>query len=342
MRTDGISIRLATFAVVSAGLCLSYGTAFGAGGPSVAGRIAPLAAQGDTALGISPEQRLREELRVLLLDMIESGAFGQTPAEQISLSIDSPAQRAGGLGVLVDSSSGARSAEGLRVLGTTPGSSASRMGLRAGDLIVAINGAGLVGLGEDASGKARAAEVLREQVGNLDNGASLNFRVMRDGREENVAGVMASAWIPALHLTVGDGVAVASAQGARHGAQTSQQGCGRVSIFDVAPRQRELHAAVLISIDGVRSPFDGQTTFRLSAGQHDLKVAERIDNRYLSFSDRLRNSDPESRYKTLTVDVAPNTTYMLAAQLNVDKRNVWRDGAYWDPVIWSESAESCH
>jgi hypothetical protein len=341
MKVHGLCSRWGTFSVLAACLWILSGTAHAAGSPAVAGKVPPLAAQGSAALGISPEQRLREELRQLLLDMIESGAFGQTPPEQISLSIDAPAERAGGLGLLVDSSSAAAASDGLHVLGATPGGSASRMGLRSGDVIVAVNGVSLADLGADSAGRARAAERLREQVGGLEDGAPLNFRIVRDGSESSVSGVVASAWVPALHLTVGDGIALASARDSGRNAGPAAQGCGRVNIFDVAPRQRDLHAAVLISIDGERSPFQGQSTFRLSAGRHELKVAERIDSRYLSFNDRLRNSEPDSRYKTLTIEVAPNTTYLLAARLNEDKRNVWRDGAYWDPVIWSETPESC-
>lgn len=341
MKVYRLCSRMGTMAMLAAGLWITSATAHAAGSPALVGKVSPLAAQGNAALGISPEQRLREELRMLLLDMIESGAFGQTPVEQISLSIDAPAERAGGLGLLVDSSSAAAASNGLHVLGATPGGSASRMGLRAGDVIVAVNGVGLVGLGADSAGRARAAERLREQVGNLEDGAPLNFRIVRDGNESSVSGVMVSAWVPALHLTVGDGVALASARDTARKPASAAQGCGRVNIFDVAPRQRDLHAAVLISIDGERSPFEGQTTFRLSAGRHELKVAERIDSRYLSFNDRLRNSDPDSRYKTLSIEVAPNTTYQLAARLNENKRNAWRDGAYWDPVIWSETAETC-
>jgi hypothetical protein len=332
--------RLGLLAIGLAGLLSAAGSALAAG-DSVAGRVAPLAAQADASLGVSPEQRLREELRVLLLDMIESGAFGQTPAEQISLSIDAPAQRTSGLGVLVDSSSGARAERGLQVLGTTPGSKAGRMGLRSGDLIVAVNSMPLSGLGDDASGGARAAQVLRDEVEKLEDGAALTFSVVRDGLPIEVSGAMASAWVPALHLTVGEGVSVAAGYGRDDRDAIAASGCGRINIFDVAPRQRELHAATLISIDGKRSPFKGQTSFRVSAGEHVLKVAERIESRYLDFNDRFRNDGPDSRYKTLTVQVAPNTTYQLGVQLNKDKRNEWRDGAYWDPVIWNESAEDC-
>lgn len=329
-------VAFAMFGLLASSLAAAAGSA-----DSVAGQVAPMAAQARTSLGISPEQRLREELRALLLDMIESGAFGKTPAEQISLTIDEPAQRTSGLGVLVDSSSAARAVDGLHVLGTTPGSTASRMGLRSGDVIRSINGVSLSGLGADSSGRARAAQLLRERVESLDDGAAIAFEVSRDGRLTTVSGTMTSAWIPAMHLTVGDGLAMASPSAGSDGSQAATGGCGRISIFDVAPRQRELHAAALISIDGKRSPFGGQTTFRVSTGEHVLTVSEQIESRYLGFNDRLRNSDPSSRYKTLTVNVAPNTTYLLAAQLNKDRRNEWRDGAYWDPVIWSETSEDC-
>ena len=341
MKVDGIRPALAASLSLILGLGVAA-PALAANADAVVGGVAPLAAQARANLGISPEQRLREELRVLLLDMIESGAFGETPSDQIALSIDAPAERAGGLGVLVDSSSGSHATDGLHVLGTTPGSTASRMGLRSGDVLVAVNGVALSGLGSDVAGGAQAAHVLREQVQGLEDGAALDFRVLRGDRTISVSGKVASAWIPAMHLTVGGGLALASAsaQGGG-GAAVSSAGCGRISIFDVAPRQQDLHGAVLISIDGERSPFNGQETFQVSAGEHVLTLGERIDSRYLSFNDRLRNSGADRNYKTLTVNVQPDTTYLVAARLNEDKRNEWRDGAYWDPVVWSESPERC-
>lgn len=313
-----------------------------ADGSSVVTRVAPLAAQTDSSLGISPEQRLQEELRVLLLDMIESGAFGQTPSDQISLSINSPRQRAASLGVLVDSSAGSAATRGLLVVGTTPGSSASRLGLHSGDIIASINGVSLAGLGDDGNGGARAAIVLRDQLESLPDDAAIDFKVIRKGSPTTVSGTMDSAWIPALHLTVGDGVAVAAAgQDSGYRNAPAGSGCGRLSIFDVAPRQQSLHGAALISIDGVRSPFGGQEVFRLSEGRHVLTVGEKIESRYLAFNNVFRNSNIKNPYKTLEIDVAPNTTYFLAAKLIQEKRNVWVDGAYWEPVIWSESTEDC-
>ncbi|MGB0132879.1 PDZ domain-containing protein [Dokdonella sp.] len=329
-------------ALLIGGCVAIYASAAVADGAALASRVAPLAAQTDSSLGVSPEQRLQEELRVLLLDMIESGAFGQTPSEQISFSIDSPRQRASSLGVLVDSSAGAAAVKGLQVVGTTPGSSASRLGLRSGDVIASVNSVSLAGLGDDANGSARAALVLRDQLESLPDNATIEFELIRDGKPKSISGTLESAWIPALHLTVGDGVAVAAAgQSGGSGSTSAGKGCGRLSIFDVAPRQQNLHAAALINIDGERSPFGGQEVFRLSEGRHVLTVGEKIKAKYLAFNEVFRNSNIKNPYKTLEIDVAPNTTYFLAVRLIQDKRNVWRDGAYWEPVIWSESTEAC-
>lgn len=341
MQMDIKTNRCGFFTSLMGSLAFSgAGAALAATTTDLVGQVAPLAKATQQGLVPSPDERLREELKVLLLDMIESGAFGSPSPENIDLAIDAPRQRISSLGVLVDSSGAQAARNGLRVLGTTPGGSAQRMGLQSGDLITTVNGSKLSGLGESDAGMAQAAVVLREKV-DAAGSDPLRFDVIRDGKSMVVSGVVASTWIPAVHLRLGDGFEVASADDKAAGSATTQDGCGRVSIFDVAPRQQGLHAATLISIDGRRSPFAGQTSFRLSAGTHVLTVAERIESRYLPFNDRLRNSNTSEPYKTLTIDVAANTTYLLAAKLNQDKRNEWRDGAYWEPVIWKETSESC-
>lgn len=317
---------------------LAASAAAHASGEDVASGISVLAGHAGNAVSISPEQRLRENLRVLLLEMVQTGAFGNAPADQIALSIDEPRQRVGSLGLLVDSAGAERARDGLRVLGTTPGGSAERIGVRAGDLIIAVNGVSLAGLGADANGSSAAAMRLREQVDALDDGAPLAIDLRRDGRALRVEGAVASTWIPAMRLVVGDGVPLAAA-GAGN-AVTTAQGCGRISIFDVAPRQGGWHAATLNQIDGRAAGVTGQTSFRVPAGVHVLEVGEAIENRYLSINDRQRNAGP-TRYKSLTIEVAPNTTYFVAARLNEDKRNEWRNGAFWEPVVWRESAEEC-
>ncbi len=286
-------------------------------------------------------QRLREELRLLLMDLVQSGAFGSTPAQQITLSLDIPAGRVADLGVLVDSSSSESAERGLLVLGTTPGSLASRIGLRSGDTMLAVNGVSLVALGSDSSGAALAAASLRDVLGRLDDGETLEFGISREGKQISIQGKMESVQIPSAHLQLGQAPSPVSALASSDNAHASSTACGRISTFDNAPRQQQLHGATLIDIDGRQSPMSGQTSVRVSAGRHILKVGEQIDLRYLGFGQRLRDRGGIERYKTITVDVEADTTYFLAAKINAEHRNEWRDGLYWDPVIWSTSKESC-
>lgn len=287
-------------------------------------------ARANGATDAQVEQRLREELRALMTDLVENGAFGDRPSRDISLAVDAPAQRVNDLGLLVDSRRDSR--DGLHVLAVTPGGSAERMGLRGGDVLVALNGQSLAGEG--------AAATLRGSVDALPNGSALVFDVQRDGRALKVDGKLSSVELPPMRLTIGSASTTVAADPPMP-APVQADGCGRISEFDVAPRQQGLHAAKIISIDdGLAGPTTSKT-YRVSAGHHVLKVAEQIEPRYLAFNDRLRNSGAASKYKTLEVDVGADMTLFVAARLNDDKRNEWRDGAYWDPVVWRTSSESC-
>lgn len=277
------------------------------------------------------EQRLREELRALMIELVESGAFGDRSPREIALAVDSPAQRVSNLGLLVDSARDG--GDGLHVLAVTPGGGAQRMGLRGGDVLLAVNGTRLAG----GSG---GATTLRETVDRLPNGGAVAFELQRDGRTQTLSGNLSSVELPAMQLTIGGGAAKPAAGIDPRAAPA--QGCGRISDFDVAPRQQQLHAAKIISIDGALPGPGGSKSYRVPTGRHVLKVAEQIEPRYLSFNDRLRNSGVGSRYKTLEVEVEPSTTLLVAARLHDDKRNEWRDGAYWDPVAWKASQESCN
>lgn len=118
-------------------------------------------------------------------------------------------------------------------------------------------------------------------------------------------------------------------------------GCGRVSVFDVAPRTRDVFRARLISIDGELPGPAGSRSFRLDAGPHELEVAEFIDTS--QFDDvQLRQRDQKSgAYKKLRLDVAADTTYLLGAHLIDAHRNEILSGAYWEPVIYSQNSEPC-
>jgi membrane-associated protease RseP (regulator of RpoE activity) len=297
--------------------------------------VALAIAGGVQAADASVEQRVSAELSAIMAELIETGAFGSQPSERIALAVDTPARRVSDLGLLVDSSR--HSDDGLHVLAVTPNGNAERIGLRAGDIVVALNGTSLTGA--DSAGR------LRQQVEALPDGGALAFRVNRAGSSHTLNGNLSSVYLPAMHLTIGGGaprVAATASVTSADVATSMAAGCGRISDFDVAPRQQQLHAARIISIDGATPGPGGSHSFRVEPGTHSVKVAEDIESRYLSFSDRARNAGLSSdRYKTLLVEVAPDTTTFIAARINDEHRTDPRNGAYWDPIAWKQTAEVC-
>ena len=342
---DRNQLRRTALALAAAGLVAAVGSVQAAGEEQALTSVSAAAVHSSAGAGFTVEQRLREELSVVMMDLIQSGAFGSTAPQQIALDVEAPPQKVSNLGLLVDSKGG--SGDGLHVLAVTPGGNAERMGLRAGDMLVALNGASLA--------SADGASTLRQTVDALPDGGRLDFNVRRDGKSEKLGGTAASMYLPAMHLSVGAGTALASNAGnaganAAAGGQGSStygggndaaEGCGRISVFDVAPRQQQLHAATLITIDGITPGPFGAKAYTVKPGRHLLKVGERIESRYISFSEVQRNSPMLGGYKTLEVNVAPNTTYFIAARLNDAERANPAHGAYWDPVMWKEVPEDC-
>lgn len=337
-----IQLRRTTMAIAAAMLVAAVGSAQAAGEEQAVSGVSAAAVHTTAGAGLPVEQRLREELSVVMMDLIQSGAFGNTAPQQIALDIDAPPQKVSNLGLLVDSKGGA--ADGLHVLAVTPGGNAERMGLRAGDVLLALNGTPLASVD--------GAATLRNTVDTLPDGGRLDFNVRRDGRTQTMGGASASMVLPAMHLSIGNGTALASNAGTHAASSPAEgyngaspanggSGCGRISDFDVAPSGQGLHEATIISIDNKAPGPHGSKAYMIGAGAHVLKISEHIPSRYFSFNDRQRNAQVGGGYKTLSVDVAPDTTYFVAARLNEDQRDNPAHGAYWDPVVWKQVPESC-
>jgi hypothetical protein len=289
-------------------------------------------AQGSAAA----EQRVRQDMQLLLSHMAASGMLGQNP-EQLSLSIEAPGRRVADLGVLVDSTSAERAHDGLRVLGTTPGGTAEHAGLRPGDLIVTVNGTSLRDLGADADGHALAATTLKSSVATLPEAESLHLDVMRDGNLVAMNAPIQSVFVPAMRVELG---AAAMADSARDGGAVGG-GCGRISTFDVAPRgERQYHARILL-LDGVTPGPSGHETYRVSAGTHKLLVSEDIPTEQMGLGQFATLRSNRNNHKELTVDVKAGTTAMIAAQFHQDKATDLAHSGYWDPVMWREIPEGC-
>lgn len=341
MKNDTNSmLRRTALAIAAASLVATIATAQAAGEEQALSGVSAVAVRTNEGATLNVEQRLREELSVVMMDLIQSGAFGATSPQQIALDVEAPAQKVSNLGLLVDSKAGA--GDGLHVLAVTPGGNAERIGLRAGDVLVALNGNSLAA--------NDGAATLRKTVDTLPDGGKLDFNLRRGGKTEALSGSAASMYLPAMHLSVGTGTALASnagaggsmsaAQGSSSGAVPGE-GCGRINDFDVAPRGKQLHKATIILIDGKTPGPHGSQAFRVDTGTHVLKVGEQIESKYLAFNDRARNAQVGGGYKTITVNVAPDTTYLVAARLNDDQRDNPTNGAYWDPVVWKEVPETC-
>jgi hypothetical protein len=295
-----------------------------------------VAGSAQSAPSAALEQRLHEEMQAVLLRLVESGELSARDAESLSLS--APHTQQADLGAILDVRFRADRDEGLPVLGVTPGGGAANLGVQPGDRIVAVNGESLVGLGADARGRAVAATRLRD--GLLARPDAIELRVMRGATETTLTGSVRVVEVPAYRLDLGSalaGVALASTAVA-----DPTSSCGRVSVFDVAPRSQRLYEAVLIAIDG-KSPGPGGTdSFRLEPGPHRLTVAEAIDSRQFdAVALRQRDGRQRDRYKELEIVVQPGITYRLAARFHLEERNSIRDGAYWEPVIWRETPERC-
>ncbi len=281
-------------------------------------------------------QRVREEVQQLLTRLAVSGALGAHP-EQLNLNIDEPAHRAADLGLLVDATNAAHARDGLRVLGTSPGGAAALLGVRAGDVLVAVNGHSLRDLGADENGRALAASTLKASVESLPDGAAIKLDVERSGTPLALAGAMQSVTLPALRLGLG-GPAIASAD-MPAGSGNVASGCGRVSMIDLAPRQQALYGALILTIDGVAPGPSTAQKFRVSAGSHVLEVAERIPTSEMGVGSiaTLRNN----KLKKLNIDVAPNSTVMIAARFNRDRGFKLGEDTYWDPIAWKTIPENC-
>lgn len=260
---------------------------------------------------------VEEAFRLALLRLSQDGLLGPDAVPRV---IDRPAEKVANFGALVDRDE----ADGLRVLGTLPGGSAERIGLRTGDLLLAANGTALRGTG--------AGDRMRELLASLDDGDPVRFELLRDGRSQQVAGTMQVLELPAVRVELLDSAVLAGDPESR---------CGRLSTFPVPPRSRHLHPARLLAVDGRLPGPSSQDSFRLPPGRYRLTLAEVIDSREFSAVANRQRARSDAREASLELEVRPGVTYLLAARLEPTRRERILDGSYWQPVVWRERSESC-
>ena len=277
------------------------------------------------------EQRLNAEVQSLLLRLVDSGEI--RPDQLADLTVSAQPTRRAEFGAVVDIGAGNGSgAPGVPVLAVTPGGNAAALGLRAGDRIVAVDGTPLATAGD---GGAAAAALLQ---GRLEADAGeLQLTVLRDGARQQLSGPVRAYTLPGYRLELGTALA-----GASLAANAGERGCGRISIFDTAPRKRHIHPAVIIAIDGRAPAPTSGPSYRVPPGRHVLTIAERIDSEQFGDLQRLqRDRRSDGGYKELELVVEPGITYRIGAHFLLERRSYIRDNSYWEPVVYAELAEPC-
>ncbi|MFC3658852.1 PDZ domain-containing protein [Luteimonas notoginsengisoli] len=256
-----------------------------------------------------------------LLHLAERGALGRFDQP---LTISRPAQVRYELGAVVDVRK--PDPRGLEVLAITPGGAAARMGLKAGDRLVAINGRRLDGNGAPAS-------LLLDAV--RDGHGAVQLLTTRGKSRMELAGQADAAAVPAYRLTIGEAAPAAGG------------GCGYVSYSATPPGSQGLFETLITRIDG-RSTPPRINLLRVPAGRHVLTLQELVPEHRLSASQNLQRRLMQRQsmmraYKSLVVDVKPDTDYRVAARLHKGKldRASIRANEYWEPVVWAQRSIRC-
>lgn len=261
---------------------------------------------------------LQREVETALVRAAESGTL---PAGNSATTLRQPARVRYELGAIVDVRNA--NANGLPVLAVTPGSAASRLGLRAGDRLLAINGRKV---GAQANQLQQAIDA---------GGGKLAASWSRAGKQLAANDRADAVAVPAYQLVVGE---------------SQTKGCGFVSDQQgVVPKSQGTFQAFITRIDGRSTPLGGKYEYELPTGEHVLTIAEMIDrgrltigeSRQMQLSNRLKTA--AQSYKTLVVNVKPNTTYRIGVHLLKDRldNDSIRRNAYWEPVIWETRAQPC-
>ncbi|MCB1553459.1 MAG: PDZ domain-containing protein [Xanthomonadales bacterium] len=250
-----------------------------------------------------------------ILSLIESGAIDVWSDAPVVL--QQPARVRHELGAVVNPQPGDGGPP--RIMAITPGGAAERMQLSVGDRLLAVNGTALTA--------DSATHVLREAVEAEDG--RLAMQVQREGSVLALNGEVDRVELPAYRIEVDP--------------LPADRGCGRISLTLKPPAADRLYPAVLHEIDGkLPGPLDSEV-FRVRPGKRVLKISEAIDSRRF---DRIENLQRDKllrneRFKYLSIDVEPDTTYRIGVRFDPEQTRPVRDQAYWEPVVWKTQEQRC-
>lgn len=283
------------------------------------------------------EVRVSEAVQGAIAQLVESGEVPLESLQGMEISMDGFSSAR--FGALVEGRFQPElDIEGLQVLAVAPSSPAASMGLRADDRVLAVAGTSLLGLGELPDHQARAAQVFRQTLSAQQG--EVELLISRAGQRQSLLGRIESRRLPAMQLSVSPSGAGFGGGGSSGAAAADT--CGRVSQLFVGSRSRQEFPVVIIAIDGQLPGPTRSDTFRVEPGLRRITLSEAIDPREFSNAALLRRSRSSSVFRhDLQLDVAAGMTYRFAARFQ-GQRGMLKDNSYWQPVVVSEKAESCH
>lgn len=262
---------------------------------------------------------LAEELAATVQRWIDAGWLPDPLVTGAPYVLDLPPGPSADLGLLVSGS------DPLVVRGVRPGGWAQRAGLAVGDRILAVDGAP-VGDAEQSGG---AGARLRGALLATAPGATLELRVLRDGRELTLSAPSPVRALPAIRLAVGADAAIPVAGG-------EGSACARLSTFPSPPVQSGVFDAAIQAVDGRAAGPSDAVTVRVEPGLRVVRLSERIPPAFRP-AVPIRRGDRDGTVE-FALWVEPGRTYLLGAR---PIGTGGGRGGYWEPVVWRTVAEPC-
>lgn len=255
-----------------------------------------------------------------LLALSEQGVFAAAPNSPLTVS-SVPAVHYD-LGAVVDLA--ATDGDGLPVLAVTPGSSAERIGIRAGDRLRVLNHLRFPG---EAGSAAATAQAIGAAIAEREG--AIELTLVRAGSEHVLHGRAQPIAIPGYSVQI---------------AADTENRCGRVSVFPAMARSERLFPLTLRRVDGVEIVIGPPGSIRVEPGRRQLLLSEDIPAVEFNSVELRQRSQLRNRrmaeFKTLEIDILPGFTYYLAAHLHDPPRRII-DNSYWQPVVWRIRRASC-
>ncbi len=123
----------------------------------------------------------------------------------------------------------------------------------------------------------------------------------------------------------------------------AQTACGYISASAKPPQSEGIYPADIVRIDGQDVPKRALKRYPLSVGKHRIALQEQVAStpRGYTLLRKLGNKATAVVLKIIEIDVKANTNHQLGAKLDKAKIDRKQPDAFWEPVVWKETAAAC-